>query len=545
MKIVVAQFYTENVTYGKFAEAINKKYCEEKGYLYYCEKDTVKITTALKDRAATWYKPILIREVLETYNPDYVLFLDIDAVVSDSNQLIESFIDENYNLIFTEDVGHHSVVNAGVFILKNTEWSKNFLQVWYFSAEKFKGNDSRDLSITEDSLEKVGYFKNALWHDQTCLTILYESKQDLKDNLKIISNRFLNHNEYNQGNFIFHAYAFGFISNRTLDIIYKNKVEARPKFDSINLIVYHVYCVNNYLEIVEKQLDRLKTSGLYDWCDKIELTCVNTEGIFEDIETLIKDLTKVNLNKFVSNNYEYEGIKKVWEYSQKYEGKVLYFHSKGVSNQYKNTKSQEKSEWKTKGVSWWKEAMEYFLIDSYKDCLQVLDNYDQCGLTINNGWWWGNFWWSNLSWIYSNPEPNNGDRWYFEAWLNRYRSPSYYEYYHFDFNPYYTILPNDLYYNNVKYKDANIELIEAFYGTLGEQQDEGRPLAERNVIDVTEQLKSNLEIHNFKGFHIRVDNNIAGDPCYGTEKALEVRFLLNGERCVIVTDENRNLNFSI
>ena len=400
-------------------------------------------------------------------------------------------------------------------------------------------------SITEDSLEKVGYFKNALWHDQTCLTILYESKQDLKDNLKIISNRFLNHNEYNQGNFIFHAYAFGFISNRTLDIIYKNKVEARPKFDSINLIVYHVYCVNNYLEIVEKQLDRLKTSGLYDWCDKIELTCVNTEGIFEDIETLIKDLTKVNLNKFVSNNYEYEGIKKVWEYSQKYEGKVLYFHSKGVSNQYKNTKSQEKSEWKTKGVSWWKEAMEYFLIDSYKDCLQVLDNYDQCGLTINNGWWWGNFWWSNLSWIYSNPEPNNGDRWYFEAWLNRYRSPSYYEYYHFDFNPYYTILPNDLYYNNVKYKDANIELIEAFYGTLGEQQDEGRPLAERNVIDVTEQLKSNLEIHNFKGFHIRVDNNIAGDPCYGTEKALEVRFLLNGERCVIVTDENRNLNFSI
>ena len=42
-KIVVAQFYTSNVSYGQYAEAINKKYCDEKGYTYFCEKDNNKI----------------------------------------------------------------------------------------------------------------------------------------------------------------------------------------------------------------------------------------------------------------------------------------------------------------------------------------------------------------------------------------------------------------------------------------------------------------------------------------------------------------------
>ena len=31
MKIVVCQFYTSNISYGKFSEEINKKYCEDNG----------------------------------------------------------------------------------------------------------------------------------------------------------------------------------------------------------------------------------------------------------------------------------------------------------------------------------------------------------------------------------------------------------------------------------------------------------------------------------------------------------------------------------
>ena len=60
MNIVVAQFYTSNVSYGPYAEAINKKYCDEKGYTYFCEKDNDKINSSLDTRAPTWYKPKLV-----------------------------------------------------------------------------------------------------------------------------------------------------------------------------------------------------------------------------------------------------------------------------------------------------------------------------------------------------------------------------------------------------------------------------------------------------------------------------------------------------
>ena len=48
-----------------------------------------------------------------------------------------------------------------------------------------------------------------------------------------------------------------------------------------------------------------------------------------------------------------------------------------------------------------------------------------------------------------------------------------------------------------------------------------------------------------KGFNIRVDNNIGGDPYYGIEKKLEIYFLLDNVQYIIVADENRNLKFEL
>ena len=542
MKIAVLQFYTSNVSYGPYSEEINKKYCEEKGYTYICKKDNSKIREISEGRSFHWCKVKLVQEILNTNNFDYILFLDADAIFSDFNQNIEDFIDSNYDMVFAEDVGHHSSMNTGVFLSKNSEWTKNFLTIWWESGNTFKGKDSQDLSIMEENLEKVGYFKEALWHEQTCITLLYRGSDELKNHIKVISNRLFNHRDYGEGNFIFHAFAYGHAHNRTLDIIYKSKFEPLSNMENINLIVYHVYCIGNYLEIFQQQLNRLKISGLYDWCNKLEITCINTSGDFSSIEELVKDLDKVNLNKITNNDYEYEGINKVWEYSQQYSGKVFYFHTKGVSNIYNNSNDKQESPRKKNGIKWWKELMEYFLIDNYQDCVQKLNEYDQCGLTNFHGWWCGNFWWSNLSFVKSNSKPDKGDRWYFEAWLNIYRNPSIHEYYHFDFNSYYSALPLDIH-NKELYKDSKIEVISAFYGTLGEQQDEGRPIVERKGIDATEEIKNNLANNNYRGFNIRVDNNICGDPHYGFEKVLEICFTIDGKEYMLVTDENKNLKF--
>jgi hypothetical protein len=212
LKIVVAQFYTSNVAYGKYSEEINRKYCEEKGYIYHIEKDDNKINTALEGRSPTWYKPKFITEVFETHNPDYILFLDADAIVSDTTRRVEEFIEDGFNIVCTEDYGP-SVINAGVFLLKNSDWTKMILNKWWNVCELLTGGPNNEL----------GFYKTGLWHDQTCFGHLITSRLDSKTNIKIITNKVLNGRIYKHSidnNFIFHAFSYGDQPYRTLDTIY-------------------------------------------------------------------------------------------------------------------------------------------------------------------------------------------------------------------------------------------------------------------------------------------------------------------------------------
>lgn len=314
----------------------------------------------------------------------------------------------------------------------------------------------------------------------------------------------------------------------------------------MNLIVYHIFCYGNYVRVAQDQINRLVASGLYEWCDRLEVTCIDTTNKFSGIKEIFEPLKKVNIFFTDKNYYEYWALKKIWDYSHQKEGKVFYFHTKGITNRYENISSGKISPIKSKAVDFWKELLEYYLIDNWKDCLEKLTDYDNCGVTCNEGWYWGNFWWSNLSYVKANPEPQPGSsRWAYEAWLNYARNFKFHEFYHFEFNPYYTILPNDIYTNIDFYKDASLEVVSAFYGVLGEQQDEGRPILERTVIDVTSVIKQNLASNNYRGFNIAVNNDLGGDPYFGVTKMLEIRFLINNTEYVLVVDENRQLSFYI
>jgi hypothetical protein len=209
MNIVLAQFFTPNLSYGEFSKAINEKYCQEKGYTYHLESDEQKIRNGLEGRAPTWYKPKLLLEVLETKNPDYVLFLDADAIVLNNNHRIEDFIVDGIDILAADDHGP-SKLNAGVFIVKNTSWTKEYLQKWW------------------DICKEYPKYENGLWHDQTCFGILMDRTPDLNNHVKIINNNVINSNHENDHCFIFHAFAFGSYKNRTIDLIYYNKFGLSP-----------------------------------------------------------------------------------------------------------------------------------------------------------------------------------------------------------------------------------------------------------------------------------------------------------------------------
>jgi len=97
--------------------------------------------------------------------------------------------------------------------MKNNEWVKNFLNQWWDLCDELKGGDNNE----------PGFYKNGLWHDQTTFGFLMDRIEDVYSHIKIISNHVLNgrvfRDMYNK-NFIFHAFSFGMVKNRTIDNAY-------------------------------------------------------------------------------------------------------------------------------------------------------------------------------------------------------------------------------------------------------------------------------------------------------------------------------------
>ena len=101
-------------------------------------------------------------------------------------------------------------------------------------------------------------------------------------------------------------------------------------------VVYHCYLVGNWKEIVNEQLNRLKSSGLYDSADIIEVTVNLDKTDKSEFENVVSNYSKLNIEYFTDNAAEYPGIKKVRELALSHDTKIFYFHTKGVSNNYDN-----------------------------------------------------------------------------------------------------------------------------------------------------------------------------------------------------------------
>lgn len=288
----------------------------------------------------------------------------------------------------------------------------------------------------------------------------------------------------------------------------------------MNFVVYHIFCVGRYKEIVKSQIERLKSTGLYQWCDKIEVTCIDLENKFEGIDELFQGMgDKVNIFKTDRNYCEFIAIKKVWDLAQEYEGKVFYFHAKGVSNDYRNFITKEKCDWKIEGINIWRNALESHLIDNYPQCINDLEQYDTCGMSLNYSIYWGNFWWANLSYIKNNSEPiETGSRWDYENWIHRYRKTyKSKEYYHHDWISYFTNLPIKTYLDKNFFKNKKIEILNCLWGPIDIQIDEGCPDKYPDIqIDVTDIVKENFEKNDKKRIIFSTNTETFGklDPNY-------------------------------
>lgn len=566
MKILLVQYYTDNVKYGKLSEELNRMYCEKNGYDYYSETDSTSIKTfCQKDNLAIqWYKVKLLKDIIETKKEyDWVLFMDADAVVSNIDRRVEEYIDDRYNLIFASDLGYHSVINTGVILVKNSQWSIDFLGKWWESRKDTTGAKAMEVlewSGGNHAPENPEVFKSALWHEQTCFSILYKTDSDVKYYTKIIEKEDFNSPLYRPDGFIFHAFGYGHSLYRDLDVIHEAKTYVKEDKKKI-VVVYFVYCIGDYLTLAEDDFNRIINSGLYDECSNLFVVCstpdFSGDEQYNQLSRIYEGRDKVTIEKRFGNRYEHYGIVRAWVEAHKSDGHLLYFHAKGVSASYG---TNEHSEWKRQGDQSFKEMLKYFMIDKYKDYIGKLEKYDQLNVSdsYSRGWPSGNFWWCRMDYLRKSNFPYESvwDRWASEAWIN-FRSKKYSVFQVYDrffFRDKFTYLPEASYKNPRSLTDKKIILDYAKMITLMEpenENDRNRPNSD-HAVDFTEFVQSNLEHNDYKGFsNIQVSFNTLGrtieDPLFGTLKVLVIAFHVEGDdtQYRLVGDEGAILNYRI
>lgn len=218
--------------------------------------------------------------------------------------------------------------------------------------------------------------------------------------------------------------------------------------------LYHILCVNNWKILMEKQISHLKNSGLYDRMDLLLVSAIVSQNKDEeDIVRIGGDKCKVVVMNDSPHVFEFPALEYIRKKSLNEDFYFFYFHTKGISYEtnpiYKAAFNFQELK---KCVNRWREMMEYFIFDRYKDAITVLHNFDTygCCYTINEyniKFFSGNFWWSKSDYIRIIPEMTEEQRkhrFFAEHWICSCSDRNFSQF-DINTNPYLSIVPERYY----------------------------------------------------------------------------------------------------
>lgn len=185
----------------------------------------------------------------------------------------------------------------------------------------------------------------------------------------------------------------------------------------MKVIFWHICQLNNWLNVVNDQMNIINRSGLYDEVDRINICLLGDNE--QALSSLVNSYSKIQIVYYSPDVSEFERpcLHYMLEWSKHLENKttVLYIHTKGVTRPNYPGLPMNDNVWS------WRKMMEFFLIENYKECLKYIDNnYDVVGCNlINSGnqlkiseenhclHFSGNFWWSHSDYIRKLPKIRN------------------------------------------------------------------------------------------------------------------------------------------
>lgn len=153
MRIEIQVLYTES--WQPMADIVSptaEAYCTKHGY-----KLTVK-------KYPEPYYPTFgynkFKEIDYSFNEggvDVIMSMDLDALITNHNITIESFLDDNNDFYICEDVNG---VNAGVFIIKRSQWAGRFID--YVLSMEGKLSMHCEQNAIENYLWEVSTYKTKI-----------------------------------------------------------------------------------------------------------------------------------------------------------------------------------------------------------------------------------------------------------------------------------------------------------------------------------------------------------------------------------------------
>lgn len=315
-KLLIGQFYTPNLEYAKQSEEINKKYCEKFDIDYFSQTNIEIINQGIDGRSVCWYKIRLLIDLLKENKYEYVMFMDADAVFVREDFNIIDIIEKHkeFNLICSGDFGP-DIVNSGVMIFKNCEWSIDFLErVW----------DSGNYISR-------GKYKREIWHEQTIISAFMIINKEDSDKTKILShdddNSINDHILRNGKTLIYHD-----LSKIRVNEIYKLKFGGHDITTELNLTsnsdrqVSHGYATfyNSFIEETLKNKQSIKVLDIggddgvlfdifvkyYDNLEYVNITTSNYKTENKNINVInLPTIDEDTLKDFLNNNQcEYDLI---------------------------------------------------------------------------------------------------------------------------------------------------------------------------------------------------------------------------------------------
>jgi len=130
----------------------------------------------------------------------------------------------------------------------------------------------------------------------------------------------------------------------------------------------HIYQINNWNEIVEQQLYRMKKSGLWDKMDKLFIGFLGKEKIrtYNKKIDILYHIDKPDLYDILILSF----LQKV---SLLFDGYVFSIHAKGITH------------YPLQQYTDWRRMMEHYTLDRYKVCLKELETNDLVGINWHLG----------------------------------------------------------------------------------------------------------------------------------------------------------------